>query len=177
MGDLLPHLDPAACGRGVAVSTDRRSGTSGASPMEAASRVALACGRVRGRLRVEFRLEGANWAYFGYALVGAACERGAYSADVGSHAAWDNDNRSRGLAHVAAFRPVPAGAAAALLFDMDDGTLGYEVNSEFVGTLFWDLKGLAIVPAFFVGGSSAMPTTRLVVTRILSGAGESRARV
>jgi hypothetical protein len=177
MSDVPPEIDPAGCGGGIAVAADRRSAVATDAPTStAASRVVLACGgRVRGRLRVEFRLEGANWAYFGYALVGADTAQGAFSRDVGTHAAWDNYNHSRGLAHCAAFRPLPAGSPAALLFDAAAGTLAYEVNGEGVGTLFWDLRGLAIVPVFFLGGSTAMPVTRLVITRVLSGAG-ARAR-
>ena len=51
---------------------------------------------------------------------------------------------------------------------MEEGTLGYEVNGEFVGTLFAGLQGLAIVPVFF---PSRVAGARIVVSRVLSSAG------
>ena len=64
----------------------------------------------------------------------------------------------------APYREIAGSDSAALLFDMDEETLGSVVNGEFVGTPFRDLRGLNIAHVFFV-------TERLVLTRVLSGAG------
>ena len=170
MEDLPPAIDPAACGKGVTVSADRGSATSSVSFFGAGSRVALTRGCVRGRTRIEFRVDGSNIVAFGYALVGASCAVGYASVDVGTQCAVADACFSRGVRiYGVPWCGIPVGGSAALLFDMDEGTLGYEVNGEFVGTLFRDLSGLAIAPVFFVHGSGG--GTRLTVTRVRSSAG------
>ena len=163
-----PVIDAAACGDGITVSADGRSATSSALAYEPGSRVVLASGRARGRLRVEFCLGGAgDQVAFGYALADARACDGCDSADVGTQ--WTDENcctwRGDGVPH-APFCYIPAGCPAALLMDAGAGTLGYEVRGRFVGTLFRGLQGVAVVPAFFVNEDAS-----LTVTRVLSGAG------
>lgn len=181
MASLPPLIDFAACGAGVRVSADGRTATSASGFDTAGSRVALMCGRkrVRGRLRVEFRVDGVSAnVFFGYALLGGACAHGALAVDAGTQRAVDNFCYERGArVEGAPFRVIGVGHAAALLFDADAGTLGYEVDGAFVGTLFRGLAGLSVVPAFFVHlGAPYVGGPRLTITRVHSGAGAWRLR-
>ena len=172
MEDLPPEINAMACGGGVDVSVDRRSATSRAGAETPGSRVVLRLGlRVRGRLRVEFMVDRDNDVCFGYALVGATCARGFSSDDAGTQYARGNQCWEGGVwLEGAPWCDIPPSVPAALLFDMDEGTVGYEVKGRHVGTLFRGLRGLAIVPVFFIddAGRSA---TRLTITRLRSGAG------
>ena len=59
------------------------------------------------------------------------------------------------------------GATSLTRCDLAEGILGNEVIGELVGTLFRDLKGIAVVPVFFVGIGGVL----LTITRVLSGEG------
>lgn len=179
LSDVPPCIDAGECGGRITVSADQRmamqrDGGAGGS------HVMLRCGRVRGRMRVEFTVDGelpktSVVVYAGYALVGASCALGIKSRGVGTCGTGSGDCWTKGeyIGDVQ-YRAISVGEPAALLIDVEEGTLGYEVNGKFAGTLFRDLKGLAVVPVFFVYGvSSSHPS--VTITRVLSGAGE-RAR-
>lgn len=71
-----------------------------------------------------FGLEDANFMSFGYALVGAACAKAARSVDVGTQWARYPRCYSRGVEiEDAPWEEITAGSAAALVFDMWEGTL------------------------------------------------------
>ena len=157
MHDVRAEVDAAGSGAGIVVCSDG-SALSSTWLHNSSSRVSLRLRQraVRGCMRVEFRITGEAYVAFGYALQGAVCLRGDESPDVGTQLAWCNHCHERGVRVPGApFREIRVGGSAALLFDMDAGTLGYEVNGEFVGTLFRDLQGLAIVPVFFLGAGAA----------------------
>lgn len=170
MEDLSPCIDRGACGAGIRV-VDTRTGSCAISAFDLfmqESRVSLASfgaragKRVRGQMRIEFRIEYNNLLHFGYALIRGAPTMDFYSAAVWTRQAW----KPMGRGDTVEFCALPIDTPCALLFDMDAGTLGYEVNGRFVGTAFTGLHGTMIEPVFFMahGGS------RLIITRVLSNA-------
>lgn len=48
---------------------------------------------------------------------------------------------------------------------MNKTTHGYEVNGNFAGTLFLDVRGLAIVPKCFLGTAAAALQSRALLYR------------
>ena len=58
-------LDPAAFGAGITVSSDWRSALISSNDFDPGVHVIRTCGRGRGCLRVEFRVEGCSWMSFG----------------------------------------------------------------------------------------------------------------
>lgn len=168
MEDVSPCIDRGACGAGIRV-VDTGTGSCAISAFDLfmpESRVSLtsfgarAGKRVRGRLRIEFRLEHNNLLHYGYAIMRDAPTMDFYSA--WTRQAWKPLGRGYSMEYCA----LPIDTPCALLFDMEAGALGCEVNGRFVGPVFAGLRGTIIEPVFFMahGGS------RLTITRILSDA-------
>jgi hypothetical protein len=164
------EIDPDACGGYIAVAADRQSAsceTFGAFPEpEPEYIVRLTGGPVRGRLRLEFRVDGDNDVRFGYGLEGSSFAKG-YVSDVGTQWASENLCVARGVRVPdadAPFEVLPVGGSAALLFDKAAGTLAYEVNGVYVGVLFRNLENAAVVPIFALYYSGRHKTV-LTITR------------
>lgn len=169
MEDLPPHI--GSCGASVTVSRDKRSATSGVSTFAHDARVRLTSfedgKRVRGRLRVDFSVEMNNVVRFGFIPVGTDGDVSESGTQV---AAYNRCLQFDRCLPAAPFAEMLPGSSGALLFDMIAGTIDYEVNGAYVGTLFRFQRPIAIAPVFYV-----ICNSRVKVTRVQSDAGEARA--